>query len=97
MSDQQPGNGIHWRLTNCEKQVEAFHKSAHDRMDSIDRRVSDAVAINSKVAVLEERVKGLVEEVHGLKRALWAFVFSVLTGAIILLLTIITGQFGTGA
>jgi hypothetical protein len=90
----EPGNGIQWRLENCEKQIDAVGRRAHNRMDLIDRRIDEHGNTSAKVAVLEERMANLTEEVHGLRRALWAFVFSVLSGAIIFMLSIVTGALG---
>lgn len=89
-----PENGLRTKVEYLEKQFEASDKNAHKRMDLIDRRIDEHTSIGPKVAVLEERVTNLTEEVHGLRRALWAFVFSVLSGAIIFLLTIVTGTIG---
>lgn len=50
-----------------------------------------------KVAVLAEQVKNLKEEVRGLRRALWSFVFSVLGGAVLFLLSIASGWIGPKA
>ncbi len=48
-----------------------------------------------QVAVLYERVGNLAEEVHSLKRALWALVFSVLTSMIVFLfVTVAAGWIG---
>ena len=55
--------------------------------------------IETQVAVLYERVNNLGNEVKALKRALWAFVFSILGGALLFLLTVAAGWIGprTGA
>lgn len=50
--------------------------------------------IETQVAVLYERVKNLGDEVQGLRRALWSFVFSILGGAILFLLSVAQGWLG---
>lgn len=47
-----------------------------------------------QLAVLYERVQNLGEEVKGLKRSLWAFVFSILGGALLFLLSVAVGWLG---
>ncbi len=66
------------------------------------RRVSERMPqhlrdmpVEVQVAVLYERVGNLAEEVHSLKRALWALVFSVLTSMIVFLfVTVAAGWIG---
>lgn len=53
--------------------------------------------IQVQVAVLYERVKNLDDEVAGLRRALWSFVFSLLGGALLFLLSIAAGWIGPRA
>lgn len=68
-----------------------------ERMHELSNETARQIGrLTVKVEVTDERVKNLADEVHGLKRALWAFVFSVLSGAIIFLLTIVTGTVGGG-
>lgn len=50
--------------------------------------------IETQVAVLYERVQNLGDEVQSLRRALWAFVFSILGGALLFLLSIAAGWLG---
>jgi hypothetical protein len=47
-----------------------------------------------QIAVLYERVKNLGDEVKALKRALWSFVFSILGGALLFLLSLAAGWIG---
>jgi hypothetical protein len=50
--------------------------------------------IEVQVAVLYERVNNLAGEVKSLKKALWAFVFSILGGALLFLLSVTAGWIG---
>jgi hypothetical protein len=50
--------------------------------------------LQTQVAVLYERVGTLKDEVRGLRRALWSFVFSILTGALLFLFSVASGWLG---
>lgn len=63
------------------------------KADSLPDSVRD-LPLQSQVAVLYERVNNLASEVKSLKRALWAFVFSLLGGCILFLLSITAGWLG---
>jgi hypothetical protein len=56
-------------------------------------RVEEAVV---RIPVLENEVKHLGEEVHGIQRALWAVAGSIIVGVLVFALTVATGIIGGG-
>lgn len=61
---------------------------------AIEPREIRDLPVETQVAVLYERVGTLREEVRALRRALWAFVFSILGGAVIFMFSIASGWIG---
>lgn len=75
---------------------ETFHMSEARMPDDIRH-----LPLGIQVAVLYERVRngnqridGLAKEVQALRRALWAFVFSIVSGALLFLFSIAAGWIG---
>jgi len=54
-------------------------------------RVEEAIV---KIPVVEKELAYLSEEVHGIKRALWAVAGSIIVGVLIFALSVVTGVIG---
>jgi hypothetical protein len=50
--------------------------------------------LDTKVAVLYERVQNLDEDVKSLRRTLWAFISALIAGAVLFLFSIASGWIG---
>lgn len=59
-----------------------------------ERRLEKVEEAVVKIPIVESELKYLAEEVHGIKRALWAVAGSIIVGVFIFALTIATGVLG---
>ena len=65
-------------------------------MTALSPREFERLPLETQVAVLYERVANLGDDVHGMKRALWGMVFSIVLAVLVFALSVASGVIGGG-